>query len=221
MNNNDQFKSMIHAIVRLHAPTFDHSNCSECNQAWPCKTIASVNSRGESLLSPATEEDAARSLGLVLSELDNKFDKVGVLGANLVDAFHQLVLIPELVVTGSIAPETSFEVSLRINRRQTILLWKLELSARPLLQVNASIDAKYGKQFLSQVLTESFTPIEADEVLEWWRKIPQSSSRAVMFELPDNEPEAINLLSQLCRASALFSSTPVQESFNDSSDIYL
>ena len=221
MNNNDRFKSMLSALVQLHAPTFDHSYCSECNQAWPCKTIASVNSRGEAPFTLPTEEDSARSLGLVLSEIDNRFDKAGGLGTNLVDAFHQLALIPELLVAGSLAPETVFSVSLRISRRQTILLWKLELSSRPVLQVNASIDSKYGRQFLSHVLTESFSAVEAGEVLEWWRDMPQSSSRAVLFELPDNEHEEIDLLSQLCHASAMLSSAPIEESFNDSSDIYL
>jgi hypothetical protein len=94
------------------------------------------------------------------------------------------------------------------------------MTTRAVLQVNASIDSEPGREFLSNLLTESFSPIEATEVLEWWRKIPQSSSRAVTIELPKNGKDAIHLLSQLTNASAQFAAEPVSEIFENNSDIY-
>ena len=68
------------------------------------------------------------------------------------------------------------------------------MTTRAVLQVNASIDSEPGREFLSNLLTESFSPIEASEVLEWWRKIPQSSRRAVTMELPENLKQAVHIL---------------------------
>jgi len=206
--------------MRLHAPTFNHSWCMECEQNWPCKTVALVNSRPDSPYVEPTEAQTAMELGFVLSHIDKRFTDAGYGGDSLVDAIHQLVLIPELLVKGSYFPDTEFFVSLRIGKRHTILLWKLQFTSLPVLQVNASIDSEPGREFLSNLLTESFSPIEASEVLEWWRKIPQSSSRAVMFELPDNDKEAIQILTQLTKASALLAAEPVSEIFENISDIY-
>jgi hypothetical protein len=55
---------------------------------------------------------------------------------------------------------------------------------------------------------------------EWWRKIPQSSSRAVTIELPENPKQAVHILTQLTNASAQFAAVPVAESFENDSDIY-
>ena len=220
MDDINIFRSIISTILRLHAPTFDHSRCMECEQNWPCRTVALVNSRPDSPYIEPTESQSAMELGFVLNHIDKRFTDAGYGGDSLVNAIHQLVLIPELLVKGSYFPDNEFSVSLRIGKRHSILLWKLQFTSHPVLQVNACIESQPGCQVLSNELTEIFSPIEASEVLEWWRKIPQSSSRAVMFELPDNDREAIQILTQLTMASALLASEPVSETFENISDMY-
>lgn len=192
----------------------------ECEQNWPCKTVALIKSRPDSPYFEATASQNAKELGFVLGHIDTRFSNMGHGGDTLVDALHQLVLIPELLITDTYFPEIEYCVSLRVGKRHSILLWKLQVMSRLVLQVNASIDSEPGREFLSNFVTESFSPIEASEVLEWWRKIPQSSSRAVTIELPENLKEAIHILTQLANASALFAAEPVPESFEENSDIY-
>jgi len=192
----------------------------ECEQNWPCKTVQLVKSRPDSPYVEATESQDAMELGFVLSHIDTKFSNMGSGGDSLVDAIHQLVLVSELLITGSYFPEIELRVSLRVGKRHSILLWKMQMTTRAVLQINASIDSEPGREFLSNLLTESFTPIKAAEVLEWWRKIPQSSSRAVTIELPKNAKDAIHLLTQLTNASAQFAAEPVPKTFENNSDIY-
>ena len=220
MDDINIYRAIIGTIVRLHAPNFNHTQCMECEQNWPCKTVRLVKSRPDSPYVETTESQNAMELGFVLSHIDTKFSNMGSGGDSLVNAVHQLVLVPELLITGSYFPEIEFCVSLRVGKRHSILLWKLQMKTRSVLQVNASIDSEPGREFLSNLLTESFTPIEAAEVLEWWRKIPQSSSRAVTIELPGDAKEAIHLLTQLANASAQFAAEPVSETFENNSDIY-
>ena len=220
MDDINIFRSIIGTIVRLHAPNFEQSHCLECEQNWPCKTVALVKSRPDSPYVEPTESQSAMELGFVLSHIDKRYSDAGFGGDSLVDAIHQLVLIPELLIKGSYFPDIELSVSLRVGKRHSILLWKLQITSHAVLQVNASIDSEPGREFLSNLLTECFTPIEAREVLEWWRKIPQSSSRAVMLELPENDKEAIQILTQLTNASALLAAEPVSESFENISDIY-
>ena len=220
MDDYNIYRAIIGTIVRLHAPNFDHTRCMECEQNWPCKTVSLVKSRPDSPYVEATESETAMDLGIVLRLIDMRFSNLESGGDSLVDAIHQLVLVPELKVTGSYFPEIEFCVSLRVGKRHSILLWKLQITSRAVLQVNASIDSEPGREFLSNLLTESFSPIEASEVLEWWRKIPQSSSRAVTIELPENPKEAVHILTQLTNASAQFAAEPVSETFENCSDMY-
>ena len=220
MDDINIFRSIIGTIVRLHAPNFEQSHCLECEQNWPCKTVALVKSRPDSPYVEPTESQSAMELGFVLSHIDKRYTDAGFGGDSLVDAIHQLVLIPELLIKGSYFPDLELSVSLRVGKRNSILLWKLQITSHAVLQVNASIDSEPGREFLSNLLTECFTPIEAREVLEWWRKIPQSSSRAVTIELPESPKEAVHILSQLANASAQFAAEPVPESFEENSDIY-
>ena len=220
MDEFNTYQAIVGTIVRLHAPNFEHTRCMECEQNWPCKTVALVKSRPDSPYVEATESQNAKILGSVLGQIDTRFSDIGHGGDSLVDAIHQLVLIPELLITATCFPEIELCVSLRVGKRHSILLWKLQVTSRAVLQVNASIDSEPGREFLSNLLTESFSPIEASEVLEWWRKIPQSSSRAVTIELPENAQEAIHILTQLTNASSQFAAEPISESFVDNSDIY-
>ena len=220
MDDFNIYQAMIATIVRLHAPNFEHTRCMECEQNWPCKTIALVKSRPDSPYFEATASQNAKELGFVLGHIDTRFSNIGPGGDSLVDALHQLVLIPELLITGTYLPEIEYCVSLRVGKHHSILLWKLQITSRAVLQVNASIDSEPGREFLSNLLTESFSPIEASEVLEWWRKIPQSSSRAVTIELPENPKEAVHILAQLTNASAQFAAEPVAQSFEKHADIY-
>ena len=220
MDEFNIYRAIIGTIVRLHAPNFDHTQCMECEQNWPCKTVRLVKTRPDSPYVEATESQNAMELGIVLRLIDTRLSDLGHGGDSLVDAIHQLVLVPELLITGTYFPEIEFCVSLRVGKRHSVLLWKLQMTTRAVLQVNASIDSEPGREFLSNLLTESFSPIEASEVLEWWRKIPQSSSRAVTIELPKNPKEAVQILTQLTNASTLFAAEPVPESFEENSDIY-
>ena len=220
MDDVNIFRAIIGTIVRLHAPNFNNTQCMECEQDWPCKTVTLVKSRPDSPYVEATESQSAMELGFVLSHIDTRFSNVGHGGDSLVDAIHQLVLIPELLITGTYFPENEFCVSLRVGQRHSVLLWKLQFTSRAVLQINASIDSEPGREFLSNLLTESFSPIEASEVLDWWRKIPQSSRRAVTIELPKDSEQAIHVLTQLTNASAQFAAEPISESFVNNSDIY-
>ena len=220
MDEFNTYQAIVGTIVRLHAPNFEHTRCMECEQNWPCKTVALVKSRPDSPYVEATESQNAKILGSVLGQIDTRFSDMGHDGDSLVDAIHQLVLIPELSITATCFPEIELCVALRVGKRHSILLWKLQVTSRAVLQVNASIDSELGREFLSNLLTESFSPIEASEVLEWWRKIPQSSSRAVTIELPENPQEAIHILTQLTNASSQFAAEPISETFVDYSDIY-
>ena len=152
--------------------------------------------------------------------IDTRFSNIGHGGNSLVDALHQLVLIRELLSTGTYFSEIEYCVSLRVGKSHSILLWKLKITSRPVLQINASIESEPGREFLSNLLSESFSPIEASEVLDWWRKIPQSNSRAETIELPENPMQAVHILTQLTNASAQFAAEPVAESFENDSDIY-
>jgi len=220
MDDFNIYQAIIGTIVRLHAPNFNHTQCMECEQNWPCKTVALVKSRPDSPYVEATASQTAMELGIVLRLIDTRFSGIEYGGDSLVDAIHQLVLIPELLITGTYFPEIEMCVSLRVGKRHSILLWKLQITSRSVLQVNASIDSEPGREFLANLLTESFSPIEASEVLEWWRKIPQSSSRAVTIELPENPKQAVHILTQLTNASAQFAAEPTSETFENHSDIY-
>lgn len=94
------------------------------------------------------------------------------------------------------------------------------MTTRSVLQVNESIDSEPGREFLANLLTESFSPIEAKEVMEWWRRIPQSGSRAVTIELPENPKQAVHTLTQLTNASAQFAAEPISETFENNSVVY-
>ena len=101
MDDINIFWSIISTILRLHAPTFDHSRCMECEQNWPCRTVALVNSRPDSPYVEPTESQSAMELGFVLNHIDKRFTDEGYGGDSLVNAIHQLVLIPELSLSGN------------------------------------------------------------------------------------------------------------------------
>ena len=99
--------------------------------------------------------------------IDTRFSNMGHGRDSLVETPHQLVLIPALLITGTYFPEIEYCVLLQVGKRHSNLLRELQITSRQVLQVNAYIDSEPGREFLSNLLTESFSPIEASEVLDW------------------------------------------------------
>ena len=111
MDDFNIYQAMIGTIVRLHAPNFEHTRCMECEQNWPCKTIALVKSGPDSPYFEATASQNAKELGFVLGHIDSRFSNIRPGGDSLVDALHQLVLVPELLITGTYFPEIEYCIS--------------------------------------------------------------------------------------------------------------
>jgi len=201
MNNNAPFIALINRVMRLHAPTHDQTSCSECGQSWPCKTVASIrhaNDEGGNLFN---DEPTALDLGFALRQIDTTFSSQGTKGERLVSSIHDLVLQPELEITGALYPETEFQASLKLNKNRALLLWKLVLSQQPVVHVHAALESHEGRHFLSGLLTDSFAPLETQQLIEWWRGMDGASSRSVIFNLPHRPSAAIAILRTLCNAT--------------------
>jgi hypothetical protein len=201
MHNSNNFIAIINHVMRLHSQTFDKTACSECGQSWPCKTAKFVyDSKGREF-NPLTDKADAVDLGIALRHIDNMFSSLGTKGEHLVSAMHELALQPELLISGEMAPETEFQVSLRLNDRHTLLLWRLVFGFETTVHIHAAIDSSEGRHFLSALLTDSFAPVESEQLVQWWRSMDGASNRSVIFPLPHRPTAAIKVLQQLSDAT--------------------
>ena len=76
MDEFNTYQAIVGTIVRLHAPNFEHTRCMECEQNWPCKTVALVKSRPDSPYVEATESQNAKILGSVLGQIDARLPSI-------------------------------------------------------------------------------------------------------------------------------------------------
>ena len=199
--SHNNFIAIINHIMRLHSQTLDKTACSECGQNWPCKTAKFVyDSKGREF-NPLTDTADTVDLGIALRQIDNMFSSHGPKGEHLVSSMHELVLQPELKVKGEMAPETEIQVSLRLNERHDLLLWRVIFGYETTLHIHAAIDSSEGRHFLSALLTDSFAPLESEQLVQWWRSMDGASNRSVTFPLPQRPSSAIKVLQQLCNAT--------------------
>lgn len=201
MHNNSPFIAIINRVMRLHSPTHDQSNCAECGHSWPCKTVTSIKNSKDEGINIFNDEPTAVDLGHALQAIDETYSAHNAKGERLVAAIHNLVLHPELSVVGGLYPETEIQISLRLNNQHALFLWKLVLSKQPVVHLHAALDDQEGRHLLSGLLTDSFAPVESQQLIEWWRSMKGSGNRSVIFDLPHRPSAAIAVLQTLCDAT--------------------
>jgi hypothetical protein len=180
----------------LHAAT---GYCVECHNPWPCDSQAFASKAADAFhdhvdlrfnMTPAIE------LGKVLSIVENRLGLEGSRAEKVISALHHLVLEQGLVVTGNYGAVSAYQVAVAIDEDTVQHLWQVILDQYVEIEIFAPTGKAANKRFLSQVLMESFSPRDANQIVSWWDTNDDSGLRAVSvrYDDPGSTTKAILML---------------------------
>ncbi len=169
----------------LHAAT---GYCVECHNPWPCDSQAFASKAADAFhdhvdlrfnMTPALE------LGKVLSIVENRLGLEGPRAERVISKLHHLVLEQGLVVTGNYGAVSAYQVAVAIDEDTVQHLWRVILDQHVEIEIFAPTGKAVNKRFLSQVLMESFSPRDANQIVSWWDTNDDSGLRAVSVRYDD------------------------------------
>jgi len=169
----------------LHAAT---GYCVECHNPWPCDSQAFASKAADAFhdhvdlrfnMTPAIE------LGKVLSIVENRLGLEGPHAEKVISALHHLVLEQGLVVTGNYGAVSAYQVAVAIDEDTVQHLWRVILDQRVEIEIYTPTGKAANKRFLSQVLMESFSPRDANQIVSWWDSNDDTGLRTVSIRYDD------------------------------------
>lgn len=210
---------VIEFIVSTHQPDESDSICEECRHAWPCETakaVAHLIGQNETRNCRTHTPENIR-LGRILAHLETNFGDCGQAGQVALQRLHELVITPGLKVAPSLSHSAELVVSYRALNAQPQRLWALALTPRLRLTIWCSTTKPLRRNFLSELLIDSLSQIEREELFAWWTD-NGSSERVISFNMPEAPKDSIQSLRALCDASSAVASQQGNVNCSEDSD---
>ena len=184
----DELHDSLQRLQDLHNLHVATGYCVECHNPWPCDSQAFVSKAANAFhdhvdlrfnMTPAIE------LGKVLSIVENRLGLEGPRAEKVISALHHLVLEQGLVVTGNYGAVSAYQVAVAIDEDTVQHLWRVILDQHVEIEIFAPTGKAANKRFLSQVLMESFSPLDATQIVSWWDTNDDSWLRTVSVRYND------------------------------------
>lgn len=186
--NIEDLMDSLRRLRDLHAPHDATGACVECHNPWPCDTDsyltkASQAFRDDQDLEP--EHNPAVELGKVLTAVESRLGLEGPRAEKVISKLHHLVLEHGIEVTGRGGWEPEYQVGIRLGEDTYLRLWQLTLGSRLSIDIFATTGRATSKRFLSEVLMDTFSPRDANQVVAWWENNDEACRRTLTLYYDD------------------------------------
>jgi len=169
----------------LHSAT---GYCVECHNPWPCDTDNYLTKASQAF---QDEQDLADGhnptveLGKVLSTIESRLGLEGPRAEKVISELHHLVLEHGIEVSGHVGWVTEYQVGISLNEDRYQRLWQLNLGPRLGVEIFATTGRATSKRFLTQVLMETYSPRDANQVVAWWENNDEACRRTLTLYYDD------------------------------------
>jgi len=186
--NIEDLMDSLRRLRDLHAPHDATGACVECHNPWPCDTDsyltkASQAFRDDQDLEP--EHNPAVELGKVLTAVESRLGLEGPRAEKVISKLHHLVLEHGIEVTGRGGWEPEYHVGIRLGEDTYLRLWQLTLGSRLSIDIFATTGRATSKRFLSEILMDTFSPRDANQVVAWWENNDEACRRKLSLYYDD------------------------------------
>jgi hypothetical protein len=167
----DELHDSLQRLQDLHTLHVATGYCVECHNPWPCDSQTFVSKATNAFhhhVEVGRDMPPAVELGKVLSNVESRLGLEGPRAEKVVSALHHLVLEQGLVVTGYYGQFMAYEVAVATVDDTVRPLWRLVLNHHVLIEIFAPTGKAANKRFLSQVMMESFSPRDTNQIVSWW-----------------------------------------------------
>jgi hypothetical protein len=182
-NLTDSIKRMqdLHA---LHEAT---GSCLECHNPWPCDTDSYLTRATNALRGDENRRqlNPALELGKVLAAVEARLSLENPRAERVISKLHHLVLENGVEVTGRMDWVSEYQVGVNVGRDSCQRLWHLTLGSMLSIKIFAATGNQTSQSFLSQVLMDTFSPRDAEELVAWWENNDESCLRTITLHYDD------------------------------------
>lgn len=186
--NIEDLMDSLRRLRDLHAPHDATGACVECHNPWPCDTDSYLTKASQAFREEQDLEqpyNPAIELGKVLSAVESRLGLEGPRAEKVISKLHHLVLEQGIEVTGNFGFETQYQVGITISEDNYQRLWQLTLGTRLSIDIFATTGRATSKRFLSQVLMDTFSPRDANQVVAWWENNDEACRRKLSLYYDD------------------------------------
>jgi len=172
----------------LHAVHDATGLCVECHNPWPCDTDTQLKKAMDAFqddVDEYTELSPAAELGKVLTAVEARLGLEGPRAEKVISKLHHLVLEQGVSVTGQYGPETEYRVGVSFGQDSYLKLWQLSLGKRLSIDIFATTGRATSKRFLSQVLMDTLSPRDANQIVAWWENNDDACQRKLSLYYDD------------------------------------
>jgi len=172
----------------LHALHEATGACVECHNPWPCDTDSYLTKANNSFQDEQDLEEAynpAVELGKVLAVVESRLGLEGPRAEKVISTLHHLVLEHGIEVTGRGGWQPEYHVGINLGEDSYQRLWQLTLGSRLGIEIFATTGRATSKRFLSEVLIDTFSPRDANQVVAWWENNDDACRRTLTLYYDD------------------------------------
>ena len=172
-------------IHALHGAT---GLCVECHNPWPCDTDTHLKRAMDAFqddVDEFSELSPAAELGKVLTAVEARLGLEGPRAEKVISKLHHLVLEQGVSVTGRYGFETEYQVGISVSQDSYQRLWQLTLGKRLSVEIFATTGRAASKRFLSQVLMDTLSPRDANQIVAWWENNDEACQRKLTLYYDD------------------------------------
>lgn len=198
-NDMERISDALRRMRDIHQLNPLTGHCLECHHPFPCDSYQYVAQATEAMHPRGwqdSEQDPAAELGNVLRALEYRLGLEGPRMERLIFRLHHLVLEPGVKVTGYADIHPEYCVAIASGDATTQPLWRILASSPLVVEVFAPVARTATKRFLSELLSDTFSPRDAESIVGWWDDQEQVAERrlAIWTEDPTSMNTVINQL---------------------------
>jgi len=198
-NDIERISDALRRMRDIHQLNPLTGHCLECHHPFPCDSSQYVAQATEAIHPRGwddSEQDPAAELGNVLRALEYRLGLEGPRMERLISRLHHLVLEPGVVVTGYADMHPEYCVGIASGDDITQPLWRILAGSPLVVEVFAPVARTTTKRFLSELLSDTFSPRDAESIVGWWDDQDRVAERrlAMWTEDPATMNTVINQL---------------------------
>lgn len=198
-NDMERISDALRRMRDIHQLNPLTGHCLECHHPFPCDSYQYVAQATEAMHPRGwqdSEQDPAAELGNVLRALEYRLGLEGPRMEKLISRLHHLVLEPGVEVTGYADIHPEYCVAIASGDATTQPLWRILAGSPLVVEVFAPVARTATKRFLSALLSDTFSPRDAESIVGWWDDQEQVAERrlAIWTEDPTSMNTVINQL---------------------------
>jgi len=186
--NVEDLMDSLKRVRDLHTVHEATGYCIECHNPWPCDTddlLTKANNAIQDERVLDQQHDPAVELGKVLAAVESRLGLEGPRADKVISEMHHLVLEHGVEVSGHFGWEAEYRVGITISEGHHLRLWQLSLGPRLGIEIFAATGRATSRRFLSQVLMDTFSPRDADQVVAWWENNDDACRRTLTLHYDD------------------------------------